>query len=166
MKTFLVFEPADGGRDADDADRILFVREKFYWPAFFFAPLWLLWHRLWIGFACWLVAETVLAVVMFMLDLNPGAAAIVGLLPSLVVAFEGVELRRRKLLRARYRETAVVVGRNREDAERRFFAEWAGAPVHREARAGSRAPAPTLMTPMPAPANPVIGLFPEPGAGR
>ena len=48
MKTFLVFEPANGGRDADSADRVQFVREKFYWSAFFLAPLWLLWHRLWI----------------------------------------------------------------------------------------------------------------------
>lgn len=163
MKTFLVFEPANGGRDADSADRTVFVREKFYWLAFFFAPLWLLWHRLWLGFAGWFIAEILIAVAAYALDLDPRAAAVAGLLPSLVVAFEGSELRLRKLLRAGYRETAVVVGRDREDAERRFFAEWAGAPARLHERNESRPVVPPLP---PAPSNPVIGLFPEPGAGR
>jgi hypothetical protein len=164
VKTFLVFEPATGGRDAASADRVMFVREKFYWSAFFFAPLWLLWHRLWLGFTGWLIAEVVLGVVTHALDLDPRAAAVVGLLPSLIVAFEGSELRRRKLLRRGYREAAIVVGRDREDAERRFFLEWAEGPRREPqnvAQARGRPIAPTA-----APSNSVIGLFPEPGAGR
>jgi len=164
LKTFLVFEPAHGGRDAAAADRIVFLREKFYWSALFFAPLWLLWHRLWLGFLGWLVAEMLIGIVAFVLDLDPRAAAIAALLPSLVVAFEGAELRRRKLLRARYREAAVVVGRDREDAERRFFAEWANvAPARQEAQKNFRRPSPPAPPPQ---SNAVIGLFPEPGAGR
>jgi hypothetical protein len=100
VQTFLVFEPANGGRDADSADRVQFVREKFYWSAFFFAPLWLLWHRLWLGFFGWLLAEIALGVATYAFDLDP------------------------------------------------------------------RPPARPVAPAMPAPANPVIGLFPEPGAGR
>ena len=165
MKTFLVFEPASGGRDVASADRVTFVREKFYWSALLFAPLWLLWHRLWLGFACWLVAEVLLTVAAFVLDLDSRAAAVVGLLPSLIVAFEGSELRRRKLLRKRYREVAVVVGRDREDAERRFFMEWADAPVRSPSHAELRSSIPPLAPPAPS-SNSVIGLFPEPGARR
>ena len=167
MKTFLVFEPADGGRDATAADRIVFLREKFYWLALSFAPIWLLWHRLWLGFLGWLVAEMLIGIAAFVFGLDPRAAVIAALLPSLVVAFEGAELRRRKLLRGRHREVAVVVGRDREDAERRFFANWANtAPARQEPRQDFRPPSPPAPPPPPAPSNSVIGLFPEPGAGR
>lgn len=170
MKTFLVFEPADGDRDAAAADRVVFVREKFYWSALFFTPLWLLRHRLWLGFFGWLIAEMLIGIAAFVLDLDPRAAAIAALLPSLIVAFEGAELRCRKLLRGRHREAAVVVGRDREDAERRFFAEWIDpAPPRQEMRKDARPPsppAPAPMLPQSAPSNSVIGLFPEPGAGR
>jgi len=166
VKTFLVFEPANGGRDLDTADRVTFVREKFYWTAFFFAPLWLLWHRLWLAFAGWLVAEIGIAIAIYAADLDPRAAAVVGLLPSLIIAFEGSELRRRKLLRKRYREVSVIVARDREDAERRFFAEWANAPEQSRAHMESRFAVPPLASSPPAPSNSVIGLFPEPGAGR
>lgn len=167
MKTFLVFEPADDGRDAETADRVRFLREKFYWLALFFAPLWLLWHRLWLGFFGWLIAEMLIGIAAFAFELDPRVAVIAALLPSLVVAFEGIELRRRKLLRGRHREAAVVVGRDREDAERRFFAEWANsAPARQEPRQDSRPPTPAPLPPQPAPQNSVIGLFPEPGAGR
>jgi hypothetical protein len=165
VKTFLVFEPANGSRDADGADRVTFVREKFYWSALFFAPLWLLWHRLWLGFTLWLVAEILLTVGAYAFDLDPRAAAVVGLLPSLIVAFEGSELRRRKLLRKRFREVAVVVGRDREDAERRFFLEWADAPPRSPSPPETRAAVPPPAPPSTPPVS-VIGLFPEPGAGR
>ena len=42
---FLVFEPKYGPRTAPalaDAERVVFLREKFSWPALFFGPFWLL----------------------------------------------------------------------------------------------------------------------------
>jgi hypothetical protein len=166
LKTFLVFEPADGGRDADSADRVLFLREKFRWLALFFAPLWLLWHRLWVGFIGWLVAVSAIAIVAYVFGLTPEAAAPLLWLPTLIVAFEGTELLRRKLLRSGYRETGVRIGRDLEDAERRYFAEWSARPETPTKPSAERRLAPPPMA-MPVPAsNPVIGLFPEPGARR
>lgn len=166
MKTFLVFEPADGGRDADSADRVLFLREKFRWLALFFAPFWLLWHRLWLGFIGWLIAVSAIAIVAYAFGLMPEAAAPLLWLPTLIVAFEGTELLRRKLLRSGYRETGVSIGRDLEDAERRYFAEWSARPETPAKPPAERKLAPQPMAAPQLTSNPVIGLFPEPGARR
>jgi hypothetical protein len=168
VKTYLVFEPEDGGRGADSADDVVFLREKFYWLALLFAPLWLLWHRLWLGFAGWLLAVIVLGVAAYALGLNQQVSAVIAWLPSLVLAFEGSELRRRKLLRVGYRDAGVAIGADLEDAERRYFAAWAGptSPAH-SPRVEQRMLTPAASpTPPPAQTNPVIGLFPQPGGGR
>ncbi|MCC6949343.1 MAG: DUF2628 domain-containing protein [Bradyrhizobiaceae bacterium] len=161
MRTYLVFEPADGVRDEEAAERVRFVREKFSWAALFFAPLWLLWHALWLGFFGWLSATMLISGVAYALDLNPSATAIILWLPSLVIAFEGTELRRRKLLRRGYRDARIAMGRNLEDAERRFFAEWSAFPRVRVERRAVDSNGPRMPQ-----TQPIIGLFPEPGGGR
>jgi hypothetical protein len=75
-----------------------------------------------------------------------------------LIAFEATALRRRKLLRKGLRDAGVVIAEDREIAERRFFAEWL-KPAEPSRRASA--------TPIaPLPPSPVLGLFPEPGAGR
>ncbi len=56
MKTYLVFEPQAGSRTPEEAERVVFLLEKFSWPALLFGPLWLLWNRLWLAFAFWFAA--------------------------------------------------------------------------------------------------------------
>ncbi len=165
MKTYLVFEPEDGSRGADSADDVVFLREKFYWLALLFAPLWLLWHRLWLGFLGWLLVVILLGVAAYALGLNQQVSAVIAWLPSLVLAFEGSELRRRKLLRTGYLDGGVAVGADLEDAEQRYFSDWSGraAPPRNDRRPSAQVP-PTQ--PSPAGTNPVIGLFPQPGGGR
>jgi hypothetical protein len=173
VRTYVVFEPAGGLRNAETADAVIFLREKFSWPALFFAPLWLLRHRLWLGFIGWLAAVMLIAGVAYILDLAPVAGAIALGLPTLIVAFEGTELRRRKLLREGYRDAGVAIGEDIEDAERRFFQEW---PARAEARRVDTQPAPRASARPPAApmtksaplsdARSVIGLFPEPGGRR
>jgi hypothetical protein len=161
VKTYLVFEPADGGRDALAADEVVFLREKFRWLALLFGPFWLLWNRLWLAFFLWLVAVLALAAASYVAGLNEEATAVVLWLPTLVIAFEGTALLRRKLLRRRYREAGVTVAADLEDAERRYFADWEGrAPL---AAAKPAAPAPMISAPS---SNSVVGLFPEPGGRR
>jgi hypothetical protein len=162
VKTYLVFEPGGGGRDAAVADRVVFLREKFRWLALFFAPLWLLWNRLWIGFLLWLLAEIALSVAAYALGLAPEVAAPVLWLPTFIVAFEGTELLRRKLMRRGYREVATIVAADIEEAERRFFGEWKGAPQAASAAKNSPPP-PASAAPIPSRVTPVVGLFPQPG---
>ncbi len=161
MKTYLVFERAEGGRTVDAAEQILFVREKFFWLALILPLFWLLWHRLWIGLLGWIGAVVIIGVVIWGLNLDQITAAAASLIPSLVVALEGTELRRRKLLRRGFRDAGVVVAVDLEDAERRFFARWL-------ARGETLRPAPAApLTPLPPlPQTSVIGLFPEAGAAR
>lgn len=167
MKTFLVFEPANGARNSETADKIVFLREKFSWPALFFTPLWLLWHTLWLGFVLWLVAMVAIAVLTQLLGLHPGATVLLLLLPNLIIAFESTELRRRKLLRKGYVDAGVAVAENLEDAERRFFEEWvqgAEAPARPQPRNHPLVPPSAPMATASGQGNPVIGLFPEPGS--
>ena len=159
MKAYLVFEPAEDGRSLAAADRILFVREKFSWTALILAPLWLLWHRLWLGLLGWFAAEIIIGLVAWALMLDQTVTSIAAFIPSLLVALEGTELRRLKLQRRRYRYSGVVVAEDLEDAERRFFARWV-VPAKAAAPPAPPAPLPPLAP------TPVIGLFPEPGATR
>ena len=50
MPVYTVHEPPPRDSDdaADAADRFVFVRDGFSFWAFLFAPLWMLWHRLWL----------------------------------------------------------------------------------------------------------------------
>lgn len=163
MKTYLVFEPSEGDRDAAAADRVVFLREKFRWLALIFGPFWLLWNRLWLAFFFWLIAVLVLAAVAYIAGLNDEASAVLMWLPTLVAAFEGTELLRRKLLRRGFREAGVTVAQDLEDAERRYFADWEGGAPAAKAKPPVAPPTPVMSAPF---SNPVIGLFPEPGGRR
>jgi hypothetical protein len=164
VKTYLVFEPAGGDRTGETADAVRFVREKFYWTALIVAPLWLIWHRLWLGLGGWMLAMTLAAGLVYGFGLDSAGEALIYTLPSLLTAFEGAELRRRKLLREGYRDAGTVIGADLADAERRFFADWATRTNEPTAPGAPAAPA-SRPAPVSAP-NSVIGLFPEPGGGR
>ena len=160
MKTYLVFEPPGGARTLEAAERVVFLREKFSWPALFFTPFWLLWSRLWFAFLGWLVLTVAIAAGMIALGLREYAGFVAVAIPSLIAGFEATALRRRKLLRRRFREVAAMVATDRDDAERRFFAAWvADADNEPRPNVADRPAAPL-------PPSRVIGLFPEPGDAR
>lgn len=171
MKSYLVMQPAGSGRDSTVVGRIVFLRESFRWLALFFAPLWMLWHRLWLALAGWLLAVVTLSMIVYGLGLEPRATAPVLWLPTLFVAFEGSELLRRKLVRRGYREVAVIVADDIEEAEQRFFADWksSGTPVGRSASSSQVDALPSAPAATPSAAlrpHRVVGLFPESGGPR
>ncbi len=162
---FLVFEPKDGLRNAPtlaDAERVVFLREKFSWPALFFGPFWLAWHRLWLALALWVVASFALGILMVSLGFEDSMMFAAFVVPSLIVAFEAPALQRRKLLRRGLRDAGVVIAQDIEIAERRFFADWA----KRAGIAPAERPAPPAGSVPPLDPSPVLGLFPQPGANR
>ncbi|MDE1568823.1 DUF2628 domain-containing protein [Aquabacter sediminis] len=136
------------------AERVVLVREKVSLLAFLFAPFALLRYRLWLAFAVFLAASLGLAAIEIALGLPDvvGAAGTLGL--HLLVALELPDLRVRKLRRLGYEEAGVVTGRDRDEAERRFFKRW----TPRTLRAGFISPRPTR------PGASIIGSFPEPRA--
>jgi len=159
---FLVFEPADSPRTPEDAARVVFLRDKFSWPALLFGPFWLIWQGLWLALLLWVVLFFAIAVGVVALELNDNLMLAAIAIPSLLIAMDATELRRRKLLRKGMRDAGVVVADNIEVAERRFFDEWV--------KRGQAAPAAPRMPTPPAPRvpplkpQPVMGLFPEAGA--
>src|SRR3954454_13495335 len=92
-------------------ERSIFVRDSFAWAAFFFGPVWLLWHRLWLALLAWLVLEAVL--IAWGVLASPEHVAVVALqtLMHLALGFEGAQLRRGKLARRRFAMVGVVPGR-------------------------------------------------------
>ena len=132
MAVYAVFEPPlkeDAGADEtmERALRFKFVRDGFSFWAFLLGPVWMLFHRLWLALICYIVLIFAITLVAFSFGLAEGAVTIASLLIALLLGFEAATLRRRKLLRWRWRDLGVVVEKNREAAERRFFDRWVAA---------------------------------------
>jgi hypothetical protein len=159
MAVYTVHEPPRRNDDAlAHTERFTFVRDGFSWPAFLFAPLWMLRYRLWLALIVYLLVVFTLGAATRTLGDGDWLMAI-SFLVALLVGFEASTLRRYGLARRRWKTLGVVVGDDLEAAERRFFDAWAAGGVPHlatpAAAAGSAAPAAS---------GPIIGLFPEPGA--
>jgi hypothetical protein len=169
MAVYTVHQPPL--RDAaavPDAARFAFVRDGFSFWAFLFAPLWMLWHRMWLVLIGYLAIAIGLEGILTLFGASEFSLTIVGLFISLLVGLEASTLRRFTLRRRRWDNLGLVSGHDLEEAERRFFDAWL--------RRGPRAAAGPAVTAPPMSASGaaprasqdggVIGLFPEPGAPR
>jgi hypothetical protein len=158
MAVYTVHEPPRRNDDAlAHTDRFKFVRDGFSWPAFLFAPLWMLRYRLWLALIVYLLVAFALGAATRVLGDGDWPMAI-SFLVLLLVGFEASTLRRYGLARRGWKTVGVVVGDDLEAAERRFFDAWAAGGVPRAATPPAAGPA------APVPSGPIIGLFPEPGA--
>jgi hypothetical protein len=162
MPVYTVHEPPSRRNEAEsDPTRFAFVRDGFYVWAFLLGPLWMLWHRLWLGFVGYVALVAATHFSLLMLNVPDGVKIAVGVLLALLVGFEAPSLRRWTLTRRGWRNLGVVVADDLEAAERRFFDAWVGEGQRPEPRSTAAAPAgrPTDAAP-----PEVIGLFPQPGA--
>jgi hypothetical protein len=170
MRVYSVHEPPRRGLDPlPDAERFVFVRDGFYLRAFLFTPLWMLWHRMWLVLAGYVIVSAVLETALVALGATPADVVVVALLISLLVGLEASTLRRFTLNRRGWLNVGIVSGANLEDAERRFFETWVhalpGQPAAPMAPPPAPPPAPAGSAPPRAPqGSDVVGLFPEPGA--
>jgi voltage-gated potassium channel Kch len=169
MPTYTVHEPPPrNGERASAPERFVFVRDGFYVWAFLLTPLWLLWRRLWLAFAIYLVVNFVLGAGVKLIGAPDVVIFLASLLVALLIGLEASSIWRRKLSWKKWKMLGFVVGEDAEAAEQRFFAEWTK-------RAGATPAVP------PAPSQPsysapvrrgppsstdVIGLFPEPETPR
>ncbi|MFG1430982.1 DUF2628 domain-containing protein [Xanthobacter sp. V2C-8] len=158
MATFTVFSrtrPQDTAAAAEG--RVVFVREAFSWLALLFAPLVLLYHRLWLVLLAYVAVSILLAVAHAAGGAPEASVEVVMIGFNLLVAFELPSLRARKLARLGYVEEGVVIAPRRDLAEQRFFAAWTPRrPVPPE----TLAPRPAAAAPLVAPGPSVIGAFP------
>ncbi len=166
MSSYTVHQPPPGVAAAEP-HRFVFVRDGFSWSAFLLTPLWMLWHRLWLMLAIYLVLSAALDVGLRALGGSTFMLVLVGLLISLLVGLEAATLRRLKLARRHWRNIGVVTGDDLEDAERRFFDAWIRqGPARRPASPPSAPPSTSGGSFASAAPSGVIGLFPESGAPR
>ncbi len=127
-------------RGTDDAAlvRARFLAEGFSWPAFVFAQLWLLYHRLWLALLTWIVLE-VAAFALVVPHVSGWTVAAVDILARVFLGLEANRLRLTKGAR-RAAMTDLVEARDRDEAEAIFYAR------HRPMVAAS-APAPRAVDP-------------------
>jgi len=167
MPTYTVHAPPQG-KDENEPERFVFLRDGFHGWAFISPPLWLLVYRLWLGFIVYALVTLAVVGGLIWLGASEGAVIAAALCISLLVGFEAVSIRRWTLARRGWRMLGFIVGEDREMAEQRFFAQWA--------ERASQAPKSEPTRPEPPPSPPlrraapssrdVIGLFPEPDAPR
>ncbi|MGD0023625.1 MAG: DUF2628 domain-containing protein [Xanthobacteraceae bacterium] len=171
MSVYTVHAPPLRAADAlPDAERFAFVRDGFSLWAFLLAPLWMLWHRLWLVLASYVVVSAGLETALVAGGAPSWGVALVAVLISLLVGLEASTLRRLTLRRRGWKNVGIVSGDDLEDAERRFFDAWLRDAPSQQGASSAAAPAATAVPTAPMPRVPqapdVIGLFPEPGARR
>jgi hypothetical protein len=125
MAVYTAHEPPlqrDGKPTAPE--RFVFVRDGFSFWAFLFGPLWMLRHRMWLAFFCFVAVVVLMEYGLRRLGLSGDVIVIVGLLLALLIGFESGTLRRFTLARRKWANVGVIVGDDLESAERRFFDAW------------------------------------------
>lgn len=129
MAIFTVHLPPTPSGAAPAAEKIVFLRDGFSWPAFFFGPFWLLWKRAWIAAAAWALLLTLDGLVAWKFNVSREAASWISLALAAWLGFEGGRVVAWSLARRGYVESDVVVGDDEEEAEAIFFHRWrASAP--------------------------------------
>lgn len=170
MPVYTVHAPLSAGADLRSTDRFVFVRDGFHLWAAVFGVFWLAWHRLWLALIGWIIAVTVVDVVLSTLGVGGGTMLFANVMLELLLGFEAASLERWSYSRGKWRELDIVVGDDRDAVERRFFERWAarrGAGFgYYDQTVDRGAPPPTRDKPPPLPHASIIGLFPEPGGGR
>jgi Protein of unknown function (DUF2628) len=167
---YSVYEPQAEAPDlATRADRLAFVREGFSWPALLIPAFWLIYQRMWIELAVFVL---LLAGLQWLFGVSAQGQSLFGWVSlALIVlfAFEANDLRTAALERRGYHLAGVAAGRSREAAELRFFCAWLPQQSRRarDAQRGpggaerGREPTPYAGPPPEAEGDEVIGLFPS-----
>jgi Protein of unknown function (DUF2628) len=108
----------------------VFVRQAFCWKAFFFGPLWLARHRLWIGLLLWAAAYLAL-IASSPAVLSASSVFFMALSLQIFLGLEANRLQEAKLAAKGYRLVDIIAAPGRELAETAFYR-------HIEARDGTQ----------------------------
>ena len=160
MTIYTVHEPPLRA-DQTDPERFKFVRDGFYFWAFVFGPLWLLFKRLWVVLIFYVIAIAALQAGLWLIGVPSAARGAVSLLAHLLLGLEGATLQRWTLHENEWTQIGIVAGDSYEAAERRFFDTWVARNSAPRPPAASAPPMSPGMRPPPVSSD-IIGLFPEP----
>jgi hypothetical protein len=165
MKAFTIYMPPDLSGD-EAAERAAFVKDGFCWPALFIPVVWLLWHRLWLVLVAYLIAVTAIGALQIIA--GEGAVTIILIAFAFYFAAEANNARRWSLSRHGWSRVGEAFGRNRAEAEVRYFTrherpdegDHGTAPVSAKP-AWTRVTAAAPVTGRDPDAAGILGLFPE-----
>lgn len=117
-KIFTAYENAER---PDPADRVELVREGFSLFAFLFHVLWLLYNRLWIPAAGFVLLIGLLGYVGETFHLSQITISAVQLFLQLMLGFVACDVKGWNLARRGYRMTGVVAAETELHAQRRYY---------------------------------------------
>ena len=161
MAAYRVFEfPNAMPEQVQDGRNVELIRDGFSFLVLLFPALWLLWNRVWFGFAIYIVF--ILAFVLASELINPLIGLFLNSLLGLYLAFEGTNWRANKYLRNGWQEVDVVLASNYEEAEMRAFANRDGVLPQMEAVPAAIMQTPKVPKRQPVKTRSVIGSFPSP----
>ncbi|MES2905774.1 MAG: DUF2628 domain-containing protein, partial [Pseudomonadota bacterium] len=115
MKLYLLHLPegiAPGSTEA--AGKLVSVKDGFSWGAFILTLPWLLWNRLWLWSAVFVLANMLIELAARLLGSNETVLMFCYLFLSLFIALEAGMLRSRGLQKRGYRHIATFVARDCE----------------------------------------------------
>ena len=122
MKIYSVHYRQEAGASLTGlADEAVLVKEGFSWPAFFVPLFWLIYKRMWIVLAVYIAIQIVLTSLAALIGLPDGPVFVCSFALSVIIGFEGNNLLRWTLERNRFRQQAIVAGKDLAEAEQRFF---------------------------------------------
>src|SRR5262245_57371402 len=119
MSTYTVHEPPLKRYDTlADPERFVFVRDGFSFWAFLLAPLWMLRRRMWLVFIGYVIVAAAVQTALHFIGASVAVRMSASVLLALLVGMEAPTLRRFTLARRGYAPVGVVIGDDREAAER------------------------------------------------
>lgn len=110
---------------AGDPD-VALVKEGFSWAAFFFGPLWFLWHRLWVALILYIATNALIGIAMTVFEANELQQLFIVLAFTLLVGWHANDFRRWTLRRHGYVCRDIVAAHDLDEAERRLFEKLMG----------------------------------------
>ncbi len=157
MRAYTVHAPPD---EPASPEQFRFVKDGFSWPALFFPVLWILWHRMWLTLVYYVIFALVIAWIGRLGDQD--VAAVIGILGAVLFALEANNFRRMALRARGWHDLGPASGRNLDEAETRFFAEWGQALNTLPRRDAMARAAYSPEARAHGADEPILGLFPEP----
>jgi hypothetical protein len=118
MRFFTVHERP--GAKTAGGDDIVLIRSGFSWAAALLTPLWLIWHRLWLGLGLYLLLMLPLGVLLEMIDIADPADLAIGAAIAFLCGCSAADFRRWILARRGWRLAAVVAANDAWEAELRY----------------------------------------------
>jgi len=103
------------------AQDVVLVKDGFNWSALFLPSIWFLAKKMWLVFAIYLLIQAALIAIVFLGDMPTEVLTITKITGNLILGFEGNNLYRWSLERARYKERETIAARDVVAAEHRFF---------------------------------------------